>query len=155
MEDFHRRHKAGRTYAGFHAFTFGTVPRMLLEWREFAGARVQYDLPTGVLEIELQSEEQVLRKAVLREKIWYARQEATAKTGLLVGHGLLDSYESPVGEGEVAGATTRRLKKARQRAVDDGSLADHQWLGWEGAAGLADKPHTPSSSSVLYESPRY
>jgi hypothetical protein len=155
MEHFHRRHKAGRTYANFHAFTFGTVPRMLLEWREFAGARVKYDLPTGVLEIELQSEEEKLRKAVLREKIWYAREEATAKTGLLVGHGLLDSYESPVGEGEVAGATTRRLKKARQRAVDDGSLADRQWLAWEGAAGLADKPHTPSSSSVLYQPPRF
>jgi hypothetical protein len=156
VEDFHRRHKAGRTYANFHDFTFGTVPRMLLEWRQFAGARVKYDLPTGVLEIELQSEGEILQKAVLREKIWYAREEAKAKTGLLVGHGLLDSYESPVGEGEMAGGTTRRLKKARQRAVDDGSLAgDHQWLAWEGAAGLADKPHTPSSSSVRYKPPRF
>jgi hypothetical protein len=132
IEDWHRRHKEGRTYANFHAFTFGTVPRMLLDWREYAGARVEYDLPTGVLEIELQSEEEKLRKAVFREDIWYAREEAVAKTGLLVGHGLLNSHEGPVEEGEVAGATTRRLKEARQRAMGEDSPVD--------------EPHTPSSS---------
>ncbi|GAB7328657.1 hypothetical protein MBLNU13_g00587t1 [Cladosporium sp. NU13] len=154
MEDMHRRHKEGRTYGEFHAFTFGTVPRMLLEWREFAGARVEYDLPTGVLEIELQNEKRKLQNAVLREKIWYDREEAMAKTGLLVGHGLLNSYEGPVKEGEVAGATTRRLKKARRRAVGEDGLTSYHNSNWvsRGAAGLVDEPHKPSSS-VKYQPP--
>lgn len=146
MTHFHRRHKEGRTYANFHDFTFGTVPRMLLDWREFAGARVKYDLPTGVLEIELQSEERKLQVAVLREKIWREREEATANTGLLVGHGLLNSHNRPAEEGKVARATTRRLKEARLRAVGKDSLVNGQWLGMKGAAGLVEEPQTPSSS---------
>jgi hypothetical protein len=106
------------------------------------------------LEIELQGEEEKLQKAMLREKIWHAREEAMAKTGLLIGHGLLNSYESPVEEGEVAGATNRRLKRARRRAVAEGSLVDQQWLGLEGAAGLVDEPHTPSRS-VRYQPPAF
>jgi hypothetical protein len=155
MEDVHRRHKEGRTYSRFHAFTYGTVPRMLLDWREFAGARVEYDLPTGVLEIELQDEERKLQKALLREKIWYAREEAMAKTGLLVGHGLLSRYEGPVAEGEVGGATTRRLKKARRRAVGEDGLGDFGWVSRDKGvhvAGRVDEPHKPSSS-VQYQPP--
>ena len=150
LTDWHRRQRVDDTSAFCHEFTFGTVPRVLLEWNEFAGARVEYDLPTGVLEIEMRSEEEKLRSAMLREKLWYAREEAMAKTGLLVGHGLLSSYKGAVEEGEVAGATRRRLKEARQRAVDEDSLVDQQWLGFEGAAGLVDEPpHTPPTS-VLY-----
>lgn len=153
MEDVHRRHKEGRTYSEFHAFTFGTVPRMLLNWREFAGARVEYDLPTGVLEIELQDEERKLQNALLREKIWHVREEAMAKTGLLVGHGLLGSFEGAVREGEVGGATTRRLKKARRRAVGGDGLGDFGWVSRDkGGAGLVDEPHKPSSS-VQYQPP--
>ena len=132
MEDWHRRFEDRQNYEYVHEFTFGTVPRMLLEWHEFAGARVHYDLPTGVLEIEMQTDEDMLEKAMHREKVWDEREEAIAKSNLLVGDWLSNSpksYEGDLEEGELPGGTTKRLKKARQRAVDEGSLADQQWLG--------------------------
>jgi hypothetical protein len=131
IEDWHRRHEIDQLYAYAHGFTFGTVPRMLWEWRDFAGASVEYDLPTGVLEIQLRTEKAMLKDAMYRERIWYAHGEAVAKTGLLVGDKLLDSFEGDREEGELAGATTRRLKAARQRAEDEGNLVDQQWLGFD------------------------
>jgi len=147
LEDWHRSHEASQ----IHDFTLGTVPRVLLGWRNFAGSRVEYDLPTGVLEIELQTHEEKLRKAMHREKIWHRREEAVAQMPLLVGDGLLSSYEGDHEEGELVGATTKRLKEARQRAVGEDSLADQQWLGLK--EGVQDEPHEPSSS-VQYRPPR-
>jgi pentatricopeptide repeat protein len=147
IEDWHRRHEESQIYAHVHGFTYGTVPRMLLHWREFAGARVEYDLPTGVLEIDLQTQEDILKDAVHREKIWYARKEAVANTGLLVGDGLLDSFEGEPEEGELAGATTRRLKEARQHAVHENNLVEQEWLGLE---GVVDEPFAPPSPEQSY-----
>lgn len=150
LDDWHRRNlDEDQMYVESHGFTLGSVPRMLWDWREFAGAQVVYDLPTGVLEIQMQAEEDKLQAAMAREEIWYAREEAFAKADLLVGDSLILSYEGSSEAGELPGATTKRLKAARRAAVDGKNYAMQRWLGMEQEDDGADGSPEEGMSSPL------
>lgn len=89
------------------------LPRLLWEWRSFTFARVRYDLPTGIVEIELKAEEDKLRDAQKREAQWHGHLSALAMAPLVVGDRLI---HTPMEEGAKRSRyTTKRLQKARNR----------------------------------------
>lgn len=109
VEWHRRRHERGTELN--NTVTLRTIPRLLWNWRSFADTHVQYDLPTGVLEIEMKTEREVLRNARRRESTLLKREKAMREARLVVGDGLLSL---PVDEetGQPV-AATRRLRVAR------------------------------------------
>lgn len=116
-----QRRRTGHENIRTHDFTLNHVSRLLLDWHKYAGAHVKYELPTGILEIQLQSEEDMLRVALWRERVWRDRAATMEKTNLLAGDGLLvPPADATTGKGKSmrdAATTTNRLRRARRAGV--------------------------------------
>lgn len=110
LESWHRNHRTESRKERL-GLAIRTLPRLLWDWRGFTGARVRYDLPTGIVEIQLKSHRGMLHDAFRREAKWKEFEEAMARSPLLVGDSLI---HSPL-EGRELGSryTTKRLAKAR------------------------------------------
>jgi hypothetical protein len=121
LVDWHRDRKVPKIRT--HGFSLRYVPRLLWDWRHYTGAHVKYDLPTGILEIQMYSEEDMLRAAVSREQIWLDREAMADRAKLLVGDALMvPSVEATAADGtstRSVHATTRRLREARERALSE------------------------------------
>jgi hypothetical protein len=123
LVEWHRERKVPKIRT--HGFSLRYVPRLLLDWHHYAGARVKYDLPTGILEIQMYSEEDMLRAAVTREQIWLDRKATMDRARLLVGDALMvPGVEATTADGTSMRsiyATTRRLREARERVLSENS----------------------------------
>jgi hypothetical protein len=121
--EWHRERKVPKIRT--HGFSLRYVPRLLLDWHHYAGAHVKYDLPTGILEIQMYSEEDMLRAAVTREQIWLDREATVDRARLLVGDALMvPGVEATTPDGtsmRSVHATTRRLREARERVLSEDS----------------------------------
>jgi hypothetical protein len=121
LVEWHRDRKVPKIRT--HGFSLRYVPRLLLDWRHYAGAHVKYDLPTGILEIQMFSEEDMLRAAVTRERIWLDREATVDRARLLVGDALMVPGVEAATPDETSmrsvSATTRRLREARERVLSE------------------------------------
>jgi hypothetical protein len=117
LEDWIRDREVPKLSNGSYRFLLHTVPRLLWDWRDLAGARVKYELPTGIVEIQMQTANDMLNLAVEREHIWRHRARMMDQAKVVVADELLvPSAEATTARGHTmlaTVATTKRLRKAR------------------------------------------
>jgi pentatricopeptide repeat protein len=96
-----------------HSIALRVVPRVLWVWQSFTDSTLKYDLPTGVLEVHLTSEKDMLRQAVRNESLILRREKILNKAKVLVGDDLIRAPKDPSTNEPVAATT--RLRKERNR----------------------------------------
>jgi len=98
-----------------HSLALRMVPRVLWVWRHFRGSMVEYDLPTGVLEVHLISEKGILRRAVRNEGVILRREEILDKAKILVADDLLRAPRDRLSDQPVAASYRLRKERAKER----------------------------------------
>ncbi|KAM0698066.1 hypothetical protein Q7P36_001530 [Cladosporium allicinum] len=101
-----------------HSMALRVIPRVLWVWQSFTDSTLKYDLPTGVLEVHLTSERDMLRQAVRNESLILRREKVLNNAKVLVGDDLLRAPTDPLKNEPVA--ATARLRKARQKNSGSG-----------------------------------
>jgi hypothetical protein len=97
-----------------HSIALRVIPRVLWVWQSFTDSTLKYDLPTGVLEVHLTSEKDMLRQAERNERLILRREEVLNQAKVLVGDDLLRAPKDP--ETNEPDAATTRLMKERRKA---------------------------------------
>jgi hypothetical protein len=95
-------------------------------WQSFTDSTLKYDLPTGVLEVHLTSESDMLRQAVRNESLILRREKILDKAKVLVGDDLIRAPKDPA-TGEPV-ASTDRLRKERYKARRELKKRQHPGL---------------------------
>jgi len=109
-----------------HSIALRVIPRILWMWQSFTDSTLKYDLPTGVLEVHLTSESDMLRQAVRNESLILRREKILDKAKVLVGDDLIRAPKDPA-TGEPV-ASTDRLRKERYKARRELKKRQHPGL---------------------------